>query len=119
MDKNSSNSTKSDKNALKKADDKVFYENRLNLIDLKTKLVQLRKAAKLTQDEVAKRMNTSKPQISRLESANSYVSPTIATLQSYARAVGCKLEINFTQLNESDRLLDFCYNTKKSKRNTK
>ena len=99
MDKNSSNSNISDKNALKKADVKVFYEDRLNLIELKTKLVQLRKAAKLTQDEVAKRMNTSKPQISRLESVNSYASPTIATLQSYARAIDCKLEINFTLLS--------------------
>ena len=54
-----------------------------------------RKAAGLTQDEIAKRMGTTKSAISRLESSlgNDRISPSLATLRRYASAVGCRLEL--------------------------
>ncbi|ABK43847.1 transcriptional regulator, XRE family [Magnetococcus marinus MC-1] len=54
-----------------------------------------RKEAGLTQEEIAKRMGTTKSAVSRLESSlgDHKHSPSIATLRKYAKAVGCKLEI--------------------------
>lgn len=62
---------------------------------LKRKLVSLRKAAGLTQLQVAERLGTSRTHISRLESENSDVSPAVSTVQAYAKAVGYELEVNF------------------------
>lgn len=60
-------------------------------------ILKARKEAKITQKEIAQRMGVSAPAVSRLE--NSLVtgknSPTIATLQKYAAAMGKKLEIRF------------------------
>lgn len=54
-----------------------------------------RKAAGLTQDEIASRMGTTKSAISRLESSlgNGRISPSLATLRRYAAALGCRLEL--------------------------
>lgn len=54
-----------------------------------------RKAAGLTQEEIAKRMGTTKSAISRLESSlgSGRTSPSLATLRRYAAAVGCRLEL--------------------------
>lgn len=46
----------------------------------------------LTQDAVASLMGTSKSTVSRLESAGKH-SPSISSLQKYAQAVGCKVEV--------------------------
>lgn len=58
-------------------------------------LLKARLAAKLTQAEVARRMGTKVPAISRMESSNGGKkhSPSIATLQKYAAAVGCRLVV--------------------------
>jgi transcriptional regulator with XRE-family HTH domain len=58
-------------------------------------LLKARLAAKLTQAEVAKRMGTKVPAISRMESCGGgrKHSPSIATLQKYAAAVGCRLVV--------------------------
>jgi len=58
-------------------------------------LLKARQAAKLTQAEVARRMGTKVPAISRMESSNGGKkhSPSIATLQKYAAAVGCRLVV--------------------------
>lgn len=56
--------------------------------------VKARKHAGLTQGEVAKHMGTSIAAISRIETAgdrNAKPSPSVATLQRYAAAVGCRL----------------------------
>ncbi|MBF0400809.1 MAG: helix-turn-helix transcriptional regulator [Magnetococcales bacterium] len=57
-----------------------------------------RKAAGLTQEEVAQRMGTTKSAISRLESSlgNGRSSPSLATLRRYAAAVGYKLELSLS-----------------------
>jgi DNA-binding XRE family transcriptional regulator len=55
-------------------------------------LLKARNRAGLTQDAVAERMGTTKSAISRLEAAGKHT-PSLNTLQRYARAVGCHLQI--------------------------
>ena len=83
--------------ALEKDEVKKEYDRLEVEFDLKLKLIKIRKAANLTQEEIASRMNTSKSNISRLESLNSKISPTIATLNAYAKAAGYRLDVNFVQ----------------------
>jgi transcriptional regulator with XRE-family HTH domain len=58
-------------------------------------LVEARRQAGLTQEEVARRMGTKPPAIARLESSGGQKkpSPTLNTLQKYAKALGCRLEL--------------------------
>ena len=58
-------------------------------------LLQARQKAGLSQAEVAARMGTKAPAITRLESSltSGKHSPSIATLKKYAQALGCHLEI--------------------------
>ena len=81
-----------EKDEVRKEYDKLEVE-----FDLKLKLIKMRKAANLTQEEIASRMNTSKSNISRLESLNSKISPTISTLNAYANAAGYRLDVNFVR----------------------
>lgn len=55
-------------------------------------LLRARARSGLTQDAVAERMGTTKSAISRLEAAGKHT-PSLATLQRYARAVGCDLQV--------------------------
>ena len=55
-------------------------------------LVAARTRARMTQDEVAERMWTTASAISRLE-AGRLTRPTLSTLEKYALAVGCRLEV--------------------------
>ena len=83
--------------ALEKDEVKKEYDRLEVEFDLKLKLIKIRKAANLTQEEIASRMNTSKSNISRLESLNSKTSPTISTLNAYANAAGYRLDVNFVR----------------------
>ncbi len=58
-----------------------------------------RQTAGLSQAQVAKRMGTKPPAITRLESSliSGKHSPSLATIKKYAEAVGCHLEIGFVQ----------------------
>jgi transcriptional regulator with XRE-family HTH domain len=56
-------------------------------------MLKARSRAGLTQDAVAERMGTTKSAISRLESAGKKHAPSVATLQRYAQAVGCDLQV--------------------------
>ena len=58
-------------------------------------LVKARAKAGLTQAEVAQRMGTHVPAVSRLESGGGGArhSPSVTTLRNYAKAVGCDLVI--------------------------
>lgn len=62
---------------------------------LRKKLIELRKNAGFTQEELAEKLHTKKSNISRLENVNSKISPKLSTIEEYAKAVGYKLEINF------------------------
>ncbi len=48
--------------------------------------------ARLTQEAVAQRMDTAKSAVSRLERAGKHT-PSVGTLQRYAKAVGCERTI--------------------------
>lgn len=56
-------------------------------------LAQIRHRSKLSQAEVARRMGTSQAAIARLEAGRQ--SPSVGTLQDFARANGYCLEIGF------------------------
>jgi transcriptional regulator with XRE-family HTH domain len=60
-------------------------------------LTRARRQAGLTQADVAKRMGTKPPAISRIEAPDAKHSPSLRTLQKYAQAVGCRLEIKLVQ----------------------
>ncbi|MBW6469214.1 MAG: helix-turn-helix domain-containing protein [Coriobacteriia bacterium] len=59
-------------------------------------LLAARYEAGLTQEQVAKRMGTTKSAISRLEGAAKH-SPSVSTLRRYAKAVGCDIEIRLVR----------------------
>lgn len=60
-------------------------------------ILKARAEAGLTQAQVAVRMGTQAPAVARLENAlmTGKHSPSIATLQKYAAALGKKLEVRF------------------------
>nr|MDQ3396638.1 helix-turn-helix domain-containing protein [Deinococcota bacterium] len=59
-------------------------------------MLKARKEAGLSQAEVAERMGTKAPAVTRLESSlmTGQHSPSVETLRRYAEAVGCRLEIH-------------------------
>lgn len=61
-------------------------------------LLEARRKAGLTQEDVAARMGVSQPALARVEASlgSHKHSPSFATLRKYAQALGCKLEIKFT-----------------------
>ena len=61
-----------------------------------------RREAGLTQAQVAARMGTKAPAVTRLESSLSSGkhSPSLTTLRKYAAAVGCRLEVRLVELSE-------------------
>ena len=58
-----------------------------------------RKKAGLSQAQIAERMGTKPPAITRLESSltSGKHSPSLATIKKYAEAIGCHLEIRLVQ----------------------
>jgi len=85
--------------ALARADVRAEYDALAPEFELLRRMLQARKQAGLTQEEVAERMGTKRSAVARLEStlATGQHSPSIATLQKYAKAVGRKLEIRFVR----------------------
>jgi transcriptional regulator with XRE-family HTH domain len=67
--------------------------------ELLDELLKARDEAGLTQEDVAKRMGTSRPAVARIEAGGGSKrhSPSIATLRKYAEAVGCKLQIKLVR----------------------
>ena len=64
---------------------------------LARELLQARCRAGLTQEEVAESMGTTKSAVSRLEGLGKH-SPSVTTLQKYAHAVDCAVEIRLVPL---------------------
>ena len=56
-----------------------------------------RKAAGLTQADIAQRIGTTQSAIARLESGSGKHLPSLATLHKYANAVGCRVEIRLVK----------------------
>ena len=87
------------KAALKKPGVKAEYAALGPEFELLHQLLSARNKAGLSQADVAERMGTHAPAITRLESALSTGkhSPSINRLKRYARAVGCELQIKFVR----------------------
>jgi transcriptional regulator with XRE-family HTH domain len=85
------------KAALNKPGVRVEYAALGPEFELLGQLLSARNKAGFSQADVAARMGTHAPAITRLESAlgSGKHSPSIDTLKRYARAVGCELQIKF------------------------
>ena len=68
------------------------YDGLREEFSLLRQLLTARRRAGLSQQEVAEAMGTTKSAVSRLESGGKH-SPSVKTLERYARAVGCRVEI--------------------------
>ena len=84
------------KKALSNPEVREEYENLKPIFEIKKQLLQARLKKGLTQEEVARRMNTSKSNISRLESLSNKYVPNLITLIKYANALGCKIDFRIT-----------------------
>ena len=60
-------------------------------------VLKARAASGLTQAEVAERVGTTQSVVARLESGTNRHSPSLATLQRYARALGYRLELRLVK----------------------
>ena len=79
--------------ALQCPDVKKEYDELEEEFKLINTLISMREQSGLTQGEVAQRMGTKGPNVSRLESGKS--NPSLKTLVSYASACGFKLDLGF------------------------
>jgi ribosome-binding protein aMBF1 (putative translation factor) len=87
--------------ALKSNNVKDAYEALEPEFTLLHEILKARRNAGLSQAEIAERMGTKAPAVTRLESSLSSGkhSPSIATLKKYANALDCHLEIKLVANN--------------------
>jgi DNA-binding XRE family transcriptional regulator len=88
--------------ALERPDVKAEYERLNEEFSFFDSFMKVRSAAGITQAEVAERIGTTQSAIARLESGGGKHSPSLATLQKYAHALGCRLELRL--INESRKI---------------
>lgn len=91
--------------ALERSDVKFEYDRLGEEFAFLDEFLKARSSAGITQAEVAQRIGTTQSVIARLESGRGKHSPSVATLQKYARALGCRLElrlINETKANRNE-----------------
>jgi predicted transcriptional regulator len=86
------------KKALERPEVKAEYDRLADEFDLFDEFLKARTAAGVTQEELAKRIGTTQSAIARLESGKGKHSPSLATLQKYARALGCRLEVHLKRI---------------------
>jgi transcriptional regulator with XRE-family HTH domain len=79
--------------ALAHTDVKVAYDQLDEEFSFLDEFLKARASAGITQAEVAKRIGTTQSAIARLESGRAKHSPSLATLQKYAHALDCRLEL--------------------------
>ena len=80
--------------ALEGAEVKAEYDQLDEEFRLLDEFLKARAAAGITQAEVAERIGTTQSAIARLESGKGKHSPSLATLQKYAHALGSRLEVH-------------------------
>ena len=83
---------------------KAAYEDMEIEFSLLRQMLKARRDAGLTQADVAAKMGTKAPAVTRLESSlgSGKHSPSLVTLQRYAEAVGCKLEVKLVRSSSLD-----------------
>jgi transcriptional regulator with XRE-family HTH domain len=97
--------------ALARADVKKAYDELAEEFAFLDEVLKARTESGLTQAEVAARVGTTQSAIARLESAESKHSPSIATLQKYAKALGYRVEVKLVK--EEQRLTIRCSSRRK------
>lgn len=80
-------------NAFQNPEVKEAYDDLGSEFELISSLITMREKSGLTQDQIAEKMGTKSPNISRLESGRS--NPSLKTLVNYAKACGFKLNLSF------------------------
>ena len=83
--------------ALARPEVKAAYEASAEEFAFLDEVLRARAESGLTQAEVAKRIGTTQSAIARLESAEAKHSPSIATLQKYAKALGYRVEVRLVK----------------------
>lgn len=73
------------------------FEREYKNLVISEKIAQLRHQARLTQEELAQRIHTTKSAVSRYES-NNYQGYSVSLLQKIASACGADLRISFTKI---------------------
>jgi transcriptional regulator with XRE-family HTH domain len=101
--------------ALKKKGVNAEYVSLETEFFLLREMLKARQAAGLNQAQIAEKMGTKAPGITRLESSltNGKHSPSLATIKKYAEAVGCHLEIKLVK-NSEEKLKEGEYHKTKS-----
>lgn len=89
------------KKALKRKGVKAAYDEMEPEFTILRELLQARRNAGLSQADIAVKMGTKAPAVTRLESSltSGKHSPSISTLKKYAQALGCHLEIKLIKNN--------------------
>ena len=85
------------KKALAKPGVRAAYDDLSEEFAFLDEVLKARAKSGLTQAEVAERMGTTQSAVARLESANAKHSPSIATLQRYAEALGHRVEVRLVK----------------------
>ena len=80
------------KTLLERPDVRAEYEALAEEVSIAEALIRARAEADMTQEEVARKMQTSQSYIAKLESGR--VSPSMKALQRYAAATGARLRIS-------------------------
>jgi transcriptional regulator with XRE-family HTH domain len=83
--------------ALARPEVKKAYEELKEEFAFLDEVLRARAESGLTQAEIARRIGTTQSAVARLESGSPKHSPSVATLQKYARAVGCRVEIKLVK----------------------
>ncbi len=83
--------------ALARSDVRKAYDEIAEEFSFIDEVLKARVASGLTQAELAARVGTTQSAIARLESGTPKHSPSIATLQRYARAMGHRVEIKLVK----------------------
>lgn len=73
------------------------YEQLSEEFEFINEVLKARTAAGMSQADVAERMGTTQSAIARLESLSGKHSPSIATLQRYASALGYRLQVRLVK----------------------
>jgi DNA-binding XRE family transcriptional regulator len=81
--------------ALKKPGVREEYDALGPAFECKRQMIAMRKAAGVTQEQMAELLGTKKSNISRLESLNSDVSPRLSTIEQYAKVLGYRVKVDF------------------------
>lgn len=83
-----------------------LYERKHREIEIALLMRRTRENAKLSQEDIAERMHTTRSAVSRLESSGmGRHSPSIETLLKYAQALGYTLKIDLIPMTQSDSTL--------------